>query len=218
MMRRGRLHTKRSLAALIAAALLVCILLPRVFSLVARSLVIDEAPQRSDALIVLLGAKNLERVRKAIDLYREGFAPLIVFGSGFSWGDEAWGSAPRWSPAGQRYKSALEKAGVPPEHMLMVDTRSAHDTASELLAIVRVLRARGVRSVLLVSSATHTRRVRFISSRIAPDMRAITVAAPAPRLDSWWKSSHGRRAVLREYAGFIKELGRRLKDRVSCMH
>ena len=44
-------------------------------------LVINDKPEKSDVVIVLSGG-GIERIEKAVELYKEGFAPYIMLSNG----------------------------------------------------------------------------------------------------------------------------------------
>jgi uncharacterized SAM-binding protein YcdF (DUF218 family) len=118
--------------------------------------------------IVVLGAAQYDgapspvlraRLDHAVSLYRDGHAPLIVVTGGRQEGDRFTQAA-----AGYRY---LRDRGVPDEALLLeVDGTS---TYTELAATARILRSRGLDSVLMVSDGYHSRRLLAIASEVGLD-------------------------------------------------
>jgi uncharacterized SAM-binding protein YcdF (DUF218 family) len=115
--------------------------------------------------IVVLGAAQYDgapspvlraRLDHSVDLYRAGHAPLIVVTGGRQEGDRF-----TQAMAGYRY---LRDRGVPDEALLLeVDGTS---TYTELAATARILRARGLDRVLMVSDGYHSRRLLAIAAEV----------------------------------------------------
>lgn len=184
---------------------------------VAQFLVVCETPQPSDAIVILLGGDAPDRVFKAADLFRHSLAPRIVFGSGFV--DQTFmKDAPPgfvWLAPSLRFETALESLGIPKEEIALIDTSSAFDTSGELSAIAAYARSHHWSRLVLVSSATHSRRVGIIWHRIAPDLPVFVCGAEDPELSTWWKSSRAIRSMGYEYGALIKEAFRQVAQRPS---
>jgi uncharacterized SAM-binding protein YcdF (DUF218 family) len=133
--------------------------------------------------IVVLGAAQYDgrpspvlqaRLDHALELYREGVAPVVVLTGAKQPGDrftEAF--------AGFRY---LRRAGVPEDALVIVD--DGHDTWDSLAATARVLRRRGVERVTLVSDAYHDRRLQGVAGELGLEASVSPVPGTAslPRL------------------------------------
>jgi len=169
------------------------------------ALVVDQEPQGSDAIVVLLGGAGPERVLKAHELYRRGLAPRIVFGSGFN-PKNATTPGIEWEAEGGKYRRALRSLGVPAANLVVVDTSTAHDTAGELSAIAEHFKRAGLVSAILVTSASHSRRSSLMWRRVAEDIPYFVVSAGEARFNHWWSDSYSRKRVAYEYGAFIKEL------------
>jgi uncharacterized SAM-binding protein YcdF (DUF218 family) len=129
-----------------------------------------EALPTAPAIVVLGGAvegphmpwrpypdlrSSADRLWHAARLYRAGKAPLLVLSGGTVFADEA--------PEAQAMRQFLVDMGVPAGAMLLeahsrTTTENAQDTA-------RLLRPRGIRRILLVTSALHMRRARGLFER-----------------------------------------------------
>ena len=169
---------------------------------------VRDQPARTDAIIVLLGGQGPSRVVQAHNLFQAKMADKIVFGSGFK-DKKQFENLPEnfiWPTSSVAYELGLKSLGVEKENMVIVDTSSAFDTAHELRDIGSFVRSKGWTSVALVTSATHSRRASIIWRRLNPDIVAISLPAPSPKLDSWWKHGQLRRAVGYEAAALTKEL------------
>lgn len=153
-------------------------------------LVREEMPARAEAVVVLAGDDSGNRILKAAELVKQGYAPR-VFVSG---------------PSGHYGTSedilAIDfavKHGYPREWFIGVPngTRSTRDEADAMLP---ALRARSIRGFILVTSDYHTRRAGMIFREKAADMLMRVVAAPDVyfRPDGWWREREGRKVFLLE--------------------
>jgi uncharacterized SAM-binding protein YcdF (DUF218 family) len=115
--------------------------------------------------IVVLGAAQWNgrpspvlqaRLDRAIGLYREGFAPLLVLTGGSQPAD-----APSEAAVGREYALAQ---GIPPEAILLEE--QSHTTVENLRGAWDVLEPRGAYTILLVSDPFHMARARIIAGNL----------------------------------------------------
>lgn len=194
--------------------LVVLYLFPETFvAPLGKFLRVQDQLEKSDAIIVLLGADTPDRVFAAEELYHRGLAPKIMFGTGFV--DKEYETrAPKgfqWEGSGNGVKRALLSLNVPEADIIMVDSSNAYDTSGELSVISEEVRRLGMHHVILVTSATHSRRTKMVwhrlqNSGVAGDIFAGTWGAPDSRLDTWWRYGRSVRSVCYEYAAMVKEL------------
>lgn len=150
------------------------------------------APQRSDAILVLAGGWGGERILKAGELIRAGYAPkAYVSGPGAYYGRNECELALPFAAA----------RGFPAQwfECLPNDARSTRDEARMLLP---ELDRRGVKTLLLVSVRTHLRRARWMFEKHRPagmQIRYTAAEAPSFRLEEWYRSREGRKAVVLEW-------------------
>lgn len=176
----------------------------------------SEDPANTEAIVVLLGASQPDRILKAKELYSAGKAPLIIFGTGFSDSrlDSIKPDGLIWPAASMRYIIALESLGVPRESIRLVSTEGDFDTSSELTSIGNYARENKIESLILVSSKSHTRRIKIIWNRVNSDIASFVVGAEAPGFDRWWEHGHLIRSIGYEYTALIKELYRQIKNKI----
>jgi uncharacterized SAM-binding protein YcdF (DUF218 family) len=122
----------------------------------------------ADAIVVLgcRGSALARRVDRAIQLYREGAAPLLVLSGGGT------GPVPE-----AEYMRRIAIAGGIPEEALLLDAVS-HNTIENARETARLMAARGLRSVLLVSDRTHLPRARLLFALARLNVVACAVAPP----------------------------------------
>jgi uncharacterized SAM-binding protein YcdF (DUF218 family) len=144
--------------------------------LVAPWLIVDDAGETADAIVVLGGeAYPPNRTIHALNLYKQQRAPVVVFTGG-----ALPGQPPEISSARVALRYALAR-GLPAEVALVVDTaQSTYDEAT----LVRDLAAHhGWRSLIIVTDPYHTRRAVRTFRAIIPDVQV--TASVAPFLDTF---------------------------------
>jgi uncharacterized SAM-binding protein YcdF (DUF218 family) len=159
--------------------------------------IVDDAPVVSDAILVL-GDDNYhgERAEHAAQLYRAGWAPRVV----------ASGRVLRpYASIAELEEHDLKDRGVPQAAIVRL-THRADNTREEALELARLIRERGWRRVLLVTSNYHTRRARYICGHLFPPGTALRVeAAPDSEFDpdGWWQDRKGLTLFFHESVGYV---------------
>jgi len=159
--------------------------------------VVDERPERADAIVVL-GDDNFggDRAARAAELYRANWAPMVV----------ASGRLLRpYAGIAELIGRDLETRGVPQNAILRFPQR-AENTREEAQALRDLVTSRGWHRILLVTSNYHTRRARYIFSKVfPPQVTVITVSAHDSDYDpdDWWESRQGQKLFLLESAGYV---------------
>jgi len=157
----------------------------------AQYLVQADVPKRADLIVVLGGDPSGARGIKACELLQKGFA------------DEMWASGLS-SFYGQTEGSLtiefLRGRGCPVEKMtaLKIEVDSTRD---EAIAIGRMMREKGIKRYLLVTSNFHTRRSGTVFRSVSPDLEAIVVAADDDGfpVDRWWESRQSQKTFFYEW-------------------
>lgn len=178
---------------LIAGAILVLLAATHTYWLGAMGefLIDAETPVKADAVLVLAGDMDGNRVRKGGDLIRQGFAPV------------AYVSGPRPVYGVSEATLAINDAirhGYEGNLFAAVDVPS-NSTEEEAAGIAPVLRAKGIQSLIVVTSDYHTRRAGRIWRRLGAGMEIHVVAAPDTFYTArgWWKSRQGRKVAFYEW-------------------
>ncbi len=153
-------------------------------------------PQPAD-LIVALGGGGEDRVRTALALYREGFAPRILL-TGFP--AASMGASP---PEGSRRARILIDGGVPPSDILYDD--HARDSCEEGIVTRAIMKRHGWRRALVISDPPHLHRLDWAWSRVFADsgMSYRLVAAASPWWhEDWWRDQRSSDFALSEVVKF----------------
>jgi uncharacterized SAM-binding protein YcdF (DUF218 family) len=185
----------------------------QILTTLGRFLVVEHTPTRSD-LIVCLSGGNIERGLAAADCYRKGLAPKIFIAP-----EEPPDSFELLKSRSIEYPRTIDlfvdlvlKLGVP-RSAILIGERPSGSTAGEASLVRELLAREGYRSIILVTSPTHSRRSFLTFSKIlGSDVRIQMVPSPYSSFnpEDWWKQRKYARGVLWEYQKlvyyYLKEL------------
>lgn len=155
-------------------------------------------PVAADAIVVFAGGVGesgragggyQERVTQAIELYRAGYAPRIVFSSGFVF----------TMREAEVMKALAIANGVPADAILLEE--AAANTRENVEFTRRILDQHGWTRVLLVSSPYHMRRACLTWRKLAPEITV--VPTPVPQSQFY---AHRRGASLEQIRGLLHEV------------
>ena len=148
----------------LGGAFVLLVLYTPVPEYMARPLLVRPDLDRADAVVVLGGGLNanatltypsLERTLYGVELYRRGLSPRILFSGGIT------GEAPK--AEAEVMADFARFVGVPGDAILT--ERASHSTYENAVEVARLLRGRGIRRVLLVTSAPHMYRAQLAFRR-----------------------------------------------------
>ena len=183
-----------------------------IWSVVARSaahlLIVRDELDKADAIAVLAGSSTfVERTEHAANLFKQGHAEKILLTN-----DNQRGS---WSVAKQQnplyVESASEKLqslGVPAERIEILWEASS-GTHDEALRLREYASTRKLRSLLVVTSAYHSRRALwtlnkvFDGTGIRVGMSPVEPGKQSPTPGTWWLHFRGWKMVPLEYLKMI---------------
>ncbi|MES1256545.1 MAG: ElyC/SanA/YdcF family protein [Acidobacteriota bacterium] len=155
------------------------------------------APRQADAIVVLAGGVGesgqagggyQERVKTAVQLYQRGFAPRMIFESGFVFAFREV----------DIMRDLAVSLGVPPSAILL-DTSGAN-TYEDVVRVQALLDEHGWRRILLVSSPYHMRRALLTWRKHAPDEDVVPTPVPESQF-----YAHGRGASFDQLRGLLHE-------------
>lgn len=175
------------------------LLMPFFLNGLAGHLIVRDQLDRADAILVLAGDSNGERVDEGINLYKQGYAGYILM----SGGPLAW----RLTNAEWMKKQALAE-GVPERAILLQDrSRSTLDDANFSLPIAV---KHDFKSVILVTSPYHTRRAAAVFKKIFGSAGIRVIVYPVRKSDfnpvGWWTRHEDAAYVVWEYVARIMYL------------
>ncbi len=169
---------------LLAAVLILVALayaVPMGLKALGAALITDDPLHPAGAILVLAGeSREGDRVRHAVQLFKRGLAPLLVLSG---------------TPMGFRTHEAdvmrrhAEFLGVPSTRILTVK-QNGDSTKEEAGVVVPILKRRGLKEVILVTSNYHTARAKRIFVRAARPYGPHFLASPVNdglfEPDGWW--------------------------------
>ncbi|ABU57439.1 YdcF family protein [Roseiflexus castenholzii] len=175
-----RLPTRRIPGYETLVALILVLAIITIPFLAAPWLIVDDAVDTADAIIVLGGeAYPPNRTIHALALYHQHRAPVVVFTGG-----APPGRPPETSSAQVARRLALAR-GLPPDVALLAD--GAQSTYDEAVLVRELVAAHGWRSLMIVTDPYHTRRAVRTFRTLIPNAHVTASAAPflSPCADPW---------------------------------
>ena len=185
---------RRSRAAVLAATaflILAALAWRPSLSALGRFLVKTDLPLHADIAVVLAGDYSGNRIRKAAELVKQGYAPkVLVSGPSGFYGEHESDAAIRF----------ITRQGFPAAWFIPFPNDS-HSTREEARAVAAKLRELGLVSADIVTSNYHPRRARTDYAEEAPGLEFSMIAAPDQYFtpDGWWKTREGRKTFLLEW-------------------
>jgi uncharacterized SAM-binding protein YcdF (DUF218 family) len=199
-------HAAKSKRRKTVLRLLVLILLiwPPLAWIAARGLIVRADMQKADAVVVLGGSSTfVERTRYAAEILKEGRVSKVLLTNDGEQG--GWSNSDQRNPLFiERAKRELEAAGVPVDKIEALP-QVVTSTYEEAVLLRQYAEAHGLRSILVVTSAYHSRRALWILRVVFEGSGVeIGIASPSTGLQTpppatWWLHLAGWRMVAGEY-------------------
>lgn len=160
-------------------------------------LVVEDPLERADALIILSDDNfYADRATRAVELYRQGLAPIVV----------ASGRRLRpYAGIAELMEHDLFERGVPKQAVIKFP-QMGDNTREEAVALRALVEERRWRRVLVVTSNSHTRRARYIFTRVFPNTVTVRVASARDSdydPDRWWETRKGQKRFFQEVVGMV---------------
>lgn len=174
--------------------------------LLAKNLIVEKPLERADAIFVLGGsAAYIERNQQAALAFKRGIAPKIFLtNDGLKGG---WSKKERRNPYFvERARSELIAQGVP-ESAIEILPEIVDGTQDEAALFAKTFQERNLHSVLLITSAYHSRRTLWTFERAALKnnlaieigIETAFVGQQTPPVFNWWLKRTGWQFVAGEY-------------------
>lgn len=165
---------------------------------VADFLIVEETAATSDVIIVLGGEIKGERTKKAVDLYKKGYADRLLFSDGT---DLSW----RTKAVDEMVALALELNT--PEKNIFKETKSRSTYENATYSKVMMIENNWT-SAIVVTTDWHTKRSQHVFDQVfkGSGIQLTYAGAPDERIDSlkdWWKDSEKQQIVLTEWAKLL---------------
>lgn len=140
--------------------------------------------ERADVIVTVSGGDNNARIKKSVELYKEGWAPVILYSGAAAEGDVSNAAAMR---------NISVKMGVPKSDVLLEE--KSVDTAENAKFSSVIIQKEGYASMILVTSPYHQRRtMELFKTELGEDFKIINQSAVDEdwRKKGWWKDEEGR--------------------------
>ena len=175
---------------------------PSLLAAAGRYLVTEHPLSKADLILVLSGQVVL-RVPEGARIFHEGYAPKILLSNELKerGADELLRLGIRVPDSQERSIKLLEELRVPRSAILTIHERS-DSTRSEMQTVARFLNANPVKSMIIVTSKSHTTRAfRIFSTGLGGGVRLIIHPVPNDPFDPgrWWHDRADAKDVLHEY-------------------
>lgn len=198
--RRGRRRLAWGVTAFVITYLLI--FNSPLFWLLAEPLKVEEPPQQSNAIVVFGGGvgeggrpgeSTIERARFGAKLYLLGFAPYVVFSSGYNYK----------SNDSEDMKLVAMSMGVQEKAIIL--EQKANSAYENVRYVSNIAKKEGWDSILVVSSPYNMRRVKFVFDRWGDNLKVTYTPVSEPK---FYDTNSGNRwkqfqAILHEYLGIL---------------
>jgi len=170
----------------------------------ARVLIVSTPLHQADAIVVLSGsAVYKERTQRAAEYYQQGLAKRILLTNDNLRGE--WSNSEQRNPFFyERARNNLLLLGVPAERVEVIPT-PVTNTYDEAEVLREYAVTHGLRSLLIVTSAYHSRRALWTLNRVFAgtgieiSLQTIEIGEETPSPLTWWLHFRGWRMLVGEY-------------------
>ncbi|HEX4076491.1 MAG TPA: YdcF family protein [Candidatus Acidoferrales bacterium] len=196
-------HRARTIVILLVAfALVTGVVLT--FRAIGRWLVRPDPLAPADAIAILSGSMPA-RAEEAARLFQMGYAHKVWITLPVSPAEQLAHMGISYAGEADYSRLVLIHEGVPAQAIRILPEPIV-DTQQEVEEINREARAEGDRTVMIVTSPQHTRRVKALWRKlVGREPAAIVRAARQDDFDAdhWWRNTHDAFAVVREIMGLL---------------
>jgi uncharacterized SAM-binding protein YcdF (DUF218 family) len=140
--------------------------------------------ERADVIVTVSGGDNNSRIKKTVELYKEGWAPVIVYSGAAAEGNVSNAAA---------MKNISIKMGVPRTDILIEE--KSKDTLENAQFTSKIIKDKGYQSMILVTSPYHQRRtMELFRKELGEDFKIVNQSAIDEdwRKKGWWEDEQGR--------------------------
>lgn len=186
-------------AVAVACLLSVYFMTPVLLNAAAERLIREDGLVKADAIVAFAGDPRCNREKRAAELYHQGWADnVVVSGMSFPWGFHT-------GEAARKYVMSL---GVPGEKVSMIS--ETLNTRAEARALDDLMRERGWKSAVIVTSAFHSRRATYTAEKAAPGRSfyssPVPIGSPEWTPRSWWSRRDDVYVTVREFTSWANTL------------
>jgi len=193
----SKLFRNRYTRALLIFSITVCLFYlfhVEILNYIARQLVYRDNINPSDAIVVLAGDQTGERLMAGISLFKKGYGKIIVF----------WGGPIYWKITNaELFLRQMKECGIGPESAVWSEERLLQNsTLGEAQVNMSLLKGKGARSFILVTSNYHSARARYVYAPLAEKNGMKIYIWPSQtsdvNLERWWRDREMAKIVFIE--------------------
>ncbi len=156
-------------------------------------LVVSDPLAPADAIVPLAGEQK--RPVEAARLFAAGYAPRVAITN--------LPVSRRWRAEYRRQVTSLLARGGVPETEIVLVPGIAESTYEEAVNVRAFAEEKGWRSLIVVTSAWHTRRSRVIFRQVFAGSGITVLVHPVDPPSDWWGSEDARHTVREEYLKLV---------------
>ena len=189
-------RTGKALAVFVCAVLLAALTQNLWLRWMGESLVRTDALAKADAVLVLAGDWNGDRITKGAELVKQGYAPIVLVS----------GPMPIYGVNEATLAIDYAVSRGYPRDIFVPMVSNSFSTRDEANFAGPELRKRGVHRLLIVTSNFHTRRAgHLFRSRLGTDIDLRMIASRHPNFttEGWWKDREGQKVFFFEWTKTI---------------
>lgn len=160
----------------------------------------QDSLEKVDAIVVVSGGDNDLRINKGVQLYKEAWAPVLIFSGAAASGEISNAEA---------MKNIAITRGVPDEAILVEE--KSKTTLENARFTAETIKEKGYKSIILVTSPYHQRRTYELFKKELPDVKILNQSALDEnwRKKGWWENNVGRFLTIGElgkiFVNFIEQ-------------
>lgn len=144
----------------------------------------QDSLKKTDAIVTVSGGDNDARIRKTVELYKEDWAPVVIFSGAAAEGEVSNAAA---------MKNISINLGVPSDDIIIEE--ESIDTSENAKFTSKIINEKGYQSIILVTSPYHQRRTKeLFKEELGNDFEIINQSAfdDSWRKSGWWEGERGR--------------------------
>jgi uncharacterized SAM-binding protein YcdF (DUF218 family) len=144
----------------------------------------QDSIRKADVIVTVSGGDNNARIKKTLELYKEGWAPYIIYSGAAAEGNISNAKAMR---------NISVKSGVPSSR-IFIEEKSVN-TEENAQFTAKIIKEKEYKSIILVTSPYHQRRtMNQFKSELGDDFEIINQSAIDEdwRKSGWWEDEQGR--------------------------
>lgn len=188
-------------AVLLLLGSLAYVFRTQILTALANGLIVDDSPQQPADIIYILNGEVNTRPFHAAKLFEQGLAPHIVIAKAEDGPAAEAGLFPNDTDVSVEI---LQELGIPADKITVLSIEGGvTSTRDEAVVLRGYAQAQGIRRVIVVTSAFHTRRSKWIFEKelSGTNIRLAISAAPQWKFDAtnWWHEERGLLMFFEEY-------------------